>query len=161
MIIQLGNHYNKRKFFTLAFMSETFLSIQEAAEISGKSIQTIRRAVKSKKVAIKKKRTPQGFNYLIGKESLIKYYKIQASLFEREAGGIKETAKTKGLTAEFATIDDLKKFQKDIEVVLDEHKKEKESFMRFMKAFQERFVVLENQLKLIEQPKKRWYQFWS
>ena len=143
-------------------MSETFLSIQEAAEVSGKSIQTIRRAVKAKKLSVKKKRTPQGFNYLIGKESLTRFYKIQAGLFEREAGGINKGAvKTKGLTAEFATVEDLKKFQKDIEVVLEEHKKEKESFMRFMKAFQERFVVLENQLKLLEQPKKKWYQFWS
>jgi hypothetical protein len=141
-------------------MSETFLTIQETAEMTGKSIQTIRRAVKSKKVTVKKKRTPQGFNYLIGKDSILKYYKIQASLFEREAGGIKDPAKTKGLTAEFATIDDLKKFQKDIEMVLEEHKKEKESFMRFMKAFQERFVVMENQLKLLEQPKRHWYEFW-
>lgn len=141
-------------------MSETFLTIQEAAEISGKSIQTIRRAVKSKKVVIKKKRTPQGFNYLLGKDSLLKYYGIQATLFERDAGGIKGSAKTKSLTTEFATVEDLKKFQKDISEVLEEHKKEKESFMRFMKAFQERFVVLENQLKLLEQPKKKWYQLW-
>lgn len=142
-------------------MSETFLTIQEAAEVSEKSIQTIRRAVKAKKVAVKKKRTPQGFNYLIGKDSLLKFYKIQASLFERESGGIKGSVKAKGLTKEFATMEDLKKFQKDISDVLEEHKKEKESFMRFMKAFQERFVVLENQLKLLEQPKKKWYRFWS
>ena len=141
-------------------MSETFLTIQEAAELSGKSIQTIRRAVKSKKVVIKKKRTPQGFNYLLGKDSLFKFYGIQANLFERDAGGIKDSAKTKGLTKEFATIEDLKKFQKDISDVLEEHKKEKDSFMRFMKAFQERFVVLENQLKLLEQPKRKWYQIW-
>ena len=141
-------------------MSETFLSIQEAAEISGKSIQTIRRAVKARKVATKKKKTPQGFNYLIGKESLMKFYKLQASLFEREAAGLDKGAKTQSLSSEFATVEDLKKFQKDIESLLEEHKKEKDSFMRFMKAFQERFVVLENQLKLLEQPKKKWYAFW-
>ena len=142
-------------------MSETFLTIQEAAEASGKSIQTIRRAVKSKKVAIKRKKTPQGFNYLIGKESLLKFYKIQASLFEREQAGLDKSAKTQSLSKEFATVEDLKKFQKDISVVLEEHKKEKESFMRFMKAFQERFVVMENQMKLLEQPKKKWYSFWK
>jgi hypothetical protein len=143
-------------------MTETLLSIQEASAVSGKSIQTIRRAVKSKKVTVKRKRTPQGFNYLIGKESLLKYYNIQANLFEREQAGL-ESGKSKGtsVSKEFATLEDLKKLQKDIEAVLEGHKKEKESFMRFMKAFQEKFVVMENQLKLLEAPKKKWYQVWK
>jgi hypothetical protein len=141
-------------------MTETLLSIQEAAALSGKSIQTIRRAVKSKRLSVKKKKTPQGFNYLISKESLLKHYKIQASLFEREAGGLNTgKEKTYSVAKEFATLEDLKKLQKDIEAVLEDHKKEKESFVRFMKAFQEKFVVLENQLKLLESPKKKWYHF--
>ncbi len=161
MIIHTVNHYNWYKFLTLAFMSEIFLSIQEAAEISGKSIQTIRRAIKSRKIVSKRKKTPQGFNYMIGKESLITLFNIKANLFERDQAGLEgQKNKGKSLTGEFATLDDLKKLQKDIEAVLDDHKKEKESFMRFMKAFQERFVVLENQLKLIEEPKKKWYVFW-
>jgi len=143
-------------------MTETLLSIQEASAISGKSIQTIRRAVKSKKVIVKRKRTPQGFNYLIGKESLLKYYNVQATLFEREQAGLASGKnKTTAVSKEFATLEDLKKLQKDIEAVLDGHKKEKESFVRFMKAFQEKFVVMENQLKLLEAPKKRWYQVWK
>lgn len=140
-------------------MAETLLSIQEAAEISGKSIQTIRRAIKANKVSYKRKKTPQGFNYSITRDSLIHYYKLQATLFDREPGHVKGSGK--GISKEFASLDDLKKLQSDIESVLDDHKKEKESFMRFMKAFQERFVVLENQLKLLEQPKKRWFHFWK
>ncbi len=141
-------------------MAETLLSIQEAAEISGKSIQTIRRAIKSRKVSCKRKRTPQGFNYMISRDSLVGYYKLQASQFDRDHVAIKESS-NRSVSKEFASLDDLKKMQKDIEVVLDEHKKEKESFMRFMKAFQDRFVILENQLKLLEQPKKRWFGFWK
>lgn len=139
-------------------MAETLLTIQEAAEISGKSIQTIRRAIKGNKVNFKRKKTPQGFNYTINRESLVNYYKLQSSLFDRDPAGIKESGK--GVSKEFASLDDLKKLQKDIVAVLDEHKKEKDSFMRFMKAFQDRFVVLENQLKLLEQPKKPWFKFW-
>ena len=142
-------------------MPETLLTIQEAAAISGKSIQTIRRAVKAKKVHTRKKKTPQGFNYLIIQESLVDFYKLKNISFNREHGAIKEEKKSdKNLSTEFATIQDLKKFQNTIEDLLGNHKKEKESFMRFMKAFQDRFVVLENQLKLLEQPKKKWFQFW-
>lgn len=72
--------------------------------------------------------------------------------------------KEKGLSTEeaFATLNDLKALEGEVSGMLDEYRKEKESFMRFMKAFQEKFVVLENQLKLIEEPKKKnWFQFWK
>jgi len=78
---------------------------------------------------------------------------------ERDAGGINK--KERSVTGEFATLQDLQKFQHQIEQLLDEQKKEKDSFIRFMKAFQERFVVMENQMKLLEQPKKRWFHFWK
>jgi hypothetical protein len=139
-------------------MPETLLSMQEAAEITGKSIQTLRRALKTNKIQFKKRKTPQGFNYLIDKESLAAYYKLQASIFDREPAGIKKTSTE---VAEYATIADLKRFRKDMESILDEHHKEKENFVRFMKAFQDRFVAMENQLKLLEQPKKSWYHFWK
>ncbi len=144
-------------------MSETLLSIQEAAEISGKSIQTIRRAIKSNKIQGKRKKTPQGFNYMITRESLANYYKLAAGNFDREQGGIKGSAKSssKEVAGEFASLADLKKMQKEIEDILEGYKKEKETFMRFMKTFQERFMVMENQLKLIEQPQKKWFEFWK
>lgn len=139
-------------------MSETFLTIQEAAKISGKSIQTIRRAIKSNRLSTKRKRTPQGFNYMVSRESLIHLYKLQATLFDREKGGI-ESHKNK-VNPNYATFEDLKKLQEEIENALADHKKERENFVRFMKAFQEKFVVVENQLKLLEQPRKKWYHFW-
>lgn len=144
-------------------MAETLLSIQEAAKISGKSIQTLRRALKAKKIRSQKKKTPQGFNYLVVQDSLMSFYKLKPSMFERDHASIKEEGKTstQELSTEFATIEEFKKLENSIGHILDEHKKEKENFMRFMKAFQERFVVLENQLKLLNQPQRKWYQFWK
>ncbi|HLG25424.1 MAG TPA: hypothetical protein VI588_01350 [Candidatus Gracilibacteria bacterium] len=140
-------------------MADTLVTIQEAAELSGKSIQTIRRALKANKIANKRKRTPQGFHYLINQESLIQFYKLRLD-GDRKAGGIKKTGTA--VSESYATLKDLTKLQTEIQDLLSEHEKAKESFMRFMKAFQERFVVLENQLKLIEAPgKKRWYQIWK
>jgi rRNA maturation protein Rpf1 len=149
-------------------MSEILLTIQEAAELSGKSIQTLRRALKNRKFVAKKKKTPQGFNYLITRESLVAFYKLKnvPPVSGREQGSIKnneppvETQK-KEITSEYATLEDLKKFQTMFEDLLSNNAQEKEKFMQFMKAFQDRFVVLENQLKLLDQPKKRWFQFWK
>lgn len=56
-----------------------YISIKDSADLSGKSIQTIRRMIKSKKVKYRKDRTPQGFNYLIDLESLKVVCKISAS----------------------------------------------------------------------------------
>lgn len=145
-------------------MAEVLLTIQEASKLSGKSIQTIRRAIKAKKIESKRKKTAQGFNYLITRESLLKTYKVQPELFEREKaglGGSEKNSQEKNLPTEYASTDDLKQLQKHLEGVLSDFQNERENFMRLMKAFQDRFVVLENQLKLLEQPqKKRWYHFW-
>lgn len=147
-------------------MAETLLTIQEVAALTGKSLQTIRRAIKAKKIVAKRKKTPQGFNYLITQDSVASFYKVKVKDIarEREQGSLntKEKAVSADTTAAFATLSDLQKMEKEVADLLDEYKKEKESFMRFMKAFQERFVVLENQLKLLEEPKKKsWYQFWK
>ena len=146
-------------------MAETLLSIQEAAAATGKSIQTIRRAIKSRKVIAKRRKTPQGFNYMVTQESVVSFYKLNKDFFrDREKGSLdtKGKASAGGSSSDFATLQDLQGLQHEMEELLGEYKKEKESFMRFRKAFQDRFVVLENQLKLLEEPKKkRWFQFWQ
>jgi hypothetical protein len=143
-------------------MPETFITIQDAASLSGKSIQTLRRAIKSKKINCRKKKTPQGFNYLLSRDSVLHFYKIRPEVLDRRAAGIKQTQIEDHLAKEFATLQDLQSIQKEMEELIEEHKKAKDSFVRFMKAFQEKFVVLENQLKLLEQPKeKKWYAFWQ
>ena len=60
-------------------MTKDFISIKDASEISGKSIQTIRRMIKSKKIKFKKEKTPQGFNYLVDLEDMITFYNIDRS----------------------------------------------------------------------------------
>lgn len=159
LINRAANHYNADgSIFLFFIMAETLLSIQEAADLSGKSIQTIRRAIKSKKIVCKRKRTAQGFNYMISRESILGFYKI--NLLDREKGSLKPQEQQTQIFGEFATIADIKRLQEQIATALDEHKKEKENFMRLMKAFQDKFVFMESQLKLLEQPKKRWFQFW-
>lgn len=146
------------------FMAETLLTIQEVAALTGKSLQTIRRAIKSKKLEAKRKKTPQGFNYLVTQDSVASFYKVNFKTLNRDREQGSVNTKEKGVSTEgaFATLNDLQAMEKEVAGLLDEYKKEKESFMRFMKAFQERFVVLENQLKLLEEPKKKsWYQFWK
>lgn len=145
-------------------MAETFLSIQEAAQISGKSIQTIRRALKTNRLIHKQKKTPQGFNYMISREGLIQLYKLRLDeqTAEREKGGLNSLLhENQNLLSQFASKEEFKKLQNELENILSRQKEEKDNFVRFMKSFQDKFVVLEHQFKLLEQPKKKWYHFWK
>lgn len=148
-------------------MAQTFLNINEAAELTDKSVQTIRRAIKSKKLKARKKKTPQGYNYMIDKDSLAKAYEIvkKAEKKEQEAkskGRKKKISKTpRNMQQQYLTQDDLGMFKDTIKKLIDQHEKDKENFFRLIKSFQDRIVVLENQVKLLEQPQKKWYQFWK
>ena len=143
-------------------MTETFITIQDAAEISGKSIQTIRRALKGNKIIYKRKRTPQGFNYLLNRESLLRAYKLQSTLFERERAGLGNTAPKSDIdTTRFAAAEDLQKLKEELNQSIENYKNDKENFMLFIKAFQDRCMVMENQLKMLEKPRKKWFQFWK
>ncbi len=143
-------------------MAETLYTIQEAAEAANKSVQTIRRALKSKKLVGKKQKTPQGFNYLIGEESLFSFYKV-----ERPHGKVKganlSSAEQTSLVTEFASKEEVLDQKKVLDRLVDENRKDKDTFMRFVKVFQERFTSLESQVKLLEEPgkKKRWFEFWK
>lgn len=147
-------------------MAETFLSIQEAAEISDKSIQTIRRAIKSKKLKARKKKTPQGYNYMIEKDSLRKAYDLK-SIFDEKAKEKKEEQKDtisktgRKISKQYLTKDDLGMFKDTVQKLIDQHEKDNENFFRLIKTFQDKVVVLENQMKLLAEPKKKWYQIWK
>jgi len=142
--------------------------------LSGKSIQTIRRAIKSKKLKAKKAKTPQGYNYIVDRQSLISIYEIKnadaikENLQEeenepKESEELKsEVAKTqKKLSKQFITTEELGLFKDTIQKLIDQHEKDKENLFRLVKSFQDRMVVLENQVKMLEAPKKSWYQFWK
>ncbi len=51
-------------------MDRDFLTLQEAAILLGKSVQTIRRMIKKGELKSQKIKTPQGFHYVIKKEDL-------------------------------------------------------------------------------------------
>lgn len=57
-------------------MNKDFLKIDEAARLVGKSEVTIRRAIRANHFLVSKEETKSGFNYLIHRESLLKYYEM-------------------------------------------------------------------------------------
>lgn len=144
-------------------MAQTFLSIQEAAELSKKSIQTIRRAIRAKKIKSRKRKTPQGYNYMIDRDSIITAYNLvfEAATSEKRESKSKISKTPRKLAQQYLTHDDMGIFKDTVQKLLDQHDKDKENFFRLIKSFQDRIMVLENQVKLLDQPKKKWYQVWK
>ena len=157
-------------------MAQTFLTIQEAAMLSNKSIQTIRRAIKGKKLKARKSKTPQGYNYMVDRQSLVSIYdlkNIDESKLNKETPENEnetkdtdelktEVAKTqKKLSKQFITSEELGLFKETMQKLIDQHEKDKENLFRLIKSFQDRMIVLENQVKMLEAPKKKWYEIWK
>jgi len=150
-------------------MDKKLITITEAADLSGKSIQTIRRAIKAKKIRVQRKKTPQGFNYLIEKKSLIDCYNLQVSETTTTSSSQKsfdlETnlpKKSQVTTDEgFITRDDFNNFTRVIDKMVNQHSEERQNFLRLVNTMQEKIFVLENQLNLLKAPAKKWYQIWK
>lgn len=66
-------------------MAVQLITIQQAAKMSQKSTQTIRRLIKTNKLKCKRRRTPQGFHYEVQKDSLAKYFNLD--FIEEEVKG--------------------------------------------------------------------------
>lgn len=75
-----------------------YITIKEAADLSGKSVQTIRRMIKSKKLKYRKDRTPQGFNYLIDLDSLSNKYSISKKALADSAIVDNSSTKSESIT---------------------------------------------------------------
>lgn len=60
------------------------LTLQEAAFISRRSAQTIRRLIKGNKIRYRRRRTPQGFNYYVEKESLLGFFDLTPRVLPEE-----------------------------------------------------------------------------
>lgn len=161
-------------------MSNKYITIQEAAEISEKSVQTIRRALKSKKIDFKRSKTPQGFNYLISRLSLYNFYKIpNEEVFEVKSEQEKVTKEKTQKSEKISKADvsevnenveseslelpmrEFKNFTRTLEKIMMQHSEERQSFLRLINTMQEKIFVLENQLNLLRSPKKKWYSFWK
>jgi len=155
----------------------TYLSIKEAADLSGKSIQTIRRLIKAKKVKFKKDRTPQGFNYLIDEQSFCDLYNLNRAQTARPIEESSHIAEEEITTAEVATVentpqavqqnqiamveyDTVNEFNCTIQKIVDQHGKEKENLFKLIETFQNKVISLENKLKVETLSQKKWYKFW-
>lgn len=51
-------------------MEDAFVSLQEAAQLIGKSVQTVRRMVKRGELSAQRMKTPQGFQYVVRRDDL-------------------------------------------------------------------------------------------
>jgi len=150
-------------------MDKKLITITEAADLSGKSIQTIRRAIKAKKIRVQRKKTPQGFNYLIEKQSLVDCYNLRISENSQETSSQKSfdletniSKKSKTTSEEvFITRDDFNNFTRVIDKMVNQHSEERQNFLRLVNTMQEKIFVLENQLNLLKAPAKKWYQVWK
>lgn len=149
----------------------SYLSIKEAADLSGKSIQTIRRLIKAKKVKFKKDRTPQGFNYLIDEHSFCELYNLNRSQTARTIEATpSEPVPVEATTQESAVVvknnnavveyDTVNEFNCTIQKIVDQHGKEKENLFKLIETFQNKVISLENKLKVETLSKKKWYKFW-
>lgn len=153
-------------------MNKDFITIQDAASVSGKSVQTIRRAIKSKKLKVKKERTPQGFNYLINREAFFAFYKIEnpstanndigvATTQATKRNNKKKTQKTDEMSL-YIKREELMEFNKTLQHITHEHAQERQNYLRLVQALQEKITALENQFKLLQESTvKKWYHFWK
>jgi site-specific DNA-cytosine methylase len=150
-------------------METNFITIQEASEISQKSIQTIRRAIKSKKLKVRRMKTPQGFNYLIDKEMLFSLYRIKttekaAQETQKETTfdtDVRTTSRVNKVGSDMITADEFRDFTKVLEKMVNQHSDERQNFMRLVNTLQEKIFVLENQMNLLKAPAKKWFQVWK
>ncbi len=145
-------------------MTEKYLSLQQAAKISGRSLQTIRRCVKSKKLKFKKDKTPQGFNYTVSEESLSELFNLNLTPKSEKEPKVKQAveevieSKEKKLLID---IEDFKSFALTMERLVSQHAEERQSFLRLVNTLQEKVFVMENQINLLKAPPKRWFHLWK
>lgn len=149
-------------------MPPKFITILDAAKISKKSIQTIRRALKSKKLVYKKKRTPQGFNYLINRDSLCEFFKVHSPVHEAPQetsekfhSAPKKTHSENGNDKIFISSEDFSNFTVTLEKLISQHSEERQNYLRLINTLQEKIFFLENQVNLLKGPEKRWFHFWK
>jgi hypothetical protein len=137
-----------------------YLSIQDAASISKKSIQTIRRAIKAKKLKVRRQSTPQGFNYLVEEESFFEFYSIKPAQSKKQVKDdvIEVKKETENL---MISKEDFRAFTKTLESLVNQHSEERQNFLRLVNTLQEKIFVLENQLNLLKAPGRKWFQFWK
>jgi hypothetical protein len=163
-------------------MTATHISIKESSELSGKSVQTIRRMIKAKKVKFRKEKTPQGFNYLIDKDSLCEYFGIKIEKEEPitenvtteeveavEVHTINTPAESQEENKDIITNDrahqkivnyePVREFNDTMQKLIEQHGKEKENLFKLIESFQNKVIDLETKVKNSKQ-RKSWLKLW-
>lgn len=179
--------------------TQELITIIQAAQISGKSIQTMRRMIKQRKLRVKKQKTPQGFNYLIVKSSLDELMNDahskaffndypSAPVMQPQTPVNQQTQEqsqplntrtehattyempTQETTREHRAINqeiieefrgEVGKFNTTIQKLIEQHQSDKTNFFDLIKTFQDRVIILENQIKQLEAPKPSWWKIWK
>lgn len=177
-------------------MVNQLVTIAEAAALVNKSAQTIRRLIKNDQIKSRRKRTPQGFNYMVDKASLLEHCGMAQPAAEApkkeeleplpeepasEENGEPEiyvldpededdgksekveenVLETLGDTKPESSTGDSTNYGAIMEKLIDQHQSDKERLYALVEAFQNRVVTLEEQIKLLQAPKKRWWQVWK
>ncbi|MBI5152119.1 hypothetical protein HZA39_01150 [Candidatus Peregrinibacteria bacterium] len=153
---------------------QQFIALREAAGLSGKSEQTIRRAIKSKKLVVRKNRTAQGFVYLVDKTSLFALYKREDVYTEAQTPpppshdadqlSIREKQvekEWKELTSQKSEYAAMREFQKLLRDIVEQHTREREHSSKFLRELQEKVMFLEYQVMMLQAPKRKWWKFWE
>lgn len=135
-----------------------FITINESATLTGKSVQTIRRMVKKRKIQTKRQRTAQGFNYMVNKESLLDYARQTTQTPSQPMDPTIQAAPSEEREHRPITQD----FASTIQKLVDQHSKDKDNLFQLIKTFQDRVFTLESHIKLLESPQdqKRWWHLW-
>ncbi len=187
----------------IQIMVNQLITIFEAANLTNKSVQTIRRLIKTGKVKFKRKRTAQGFNYVVDKASLLQnlgvinqvpteepastppppenqpfdypenpttqtgpeIYILESSESESVTESVQESQRQEIPVA--ATSEVQSATQQDvsyaviIDKLLEQHKTDKDKLYQLVALFQKRVMDLEEQVKLLQAPKRRWWRIWK
>lgn len=149
-------------------MKEDLITIQEAAEISNKSVQTIRRAIKNKKLKASRQKTPQGFSYLTSQSAVCALYKIKSPTTQTQeqtsstSRSTKQKKVSKEKTETAIAKNDMAEFNKTLQELIREHSQERQNYLRLIQVMQEKMMALENRLNLLQASnQKSWFQFWK
>lgn len=164
-----------------------YLNLKDAALLSGKSAQTIRRLIKGNTVRYRKYKTPQGFSYLVEKTSLTNHYKLndEPPVEVEEEGELVEEFDPE---EETPVVEEVKyaqerpqasrpfhgaspnnngpsrdasgDFQTVVSQLVQQHREDKKRLFELLEIFQNRILVLEDQIKQLEAPKQKKRRFW-
>lgn len=166
-----------------------YLNLQDAALISKKSPQTIRRLIKGNNVRYRKYKTPQGFTYLVEKNSLLNRFDEEDEMNDvapRRNAAMREASSTieeSELVEEFdpasvVEVGGMHSIPQErpfagamgaagnaqessvVSQLIQQHREDKKRLFELLEIFQKRILTLEDQLKQLEAPKTQ-KRWWS